>query len=162
MDIQNLSLLVQKNISWVREVNEWNFLTWRENYFIFARLWKNSICHINTSEIPNLVYFCYERHDSFCNHSSGDLFFMYKDNMLTSRVRISCFMWNLTWYFTGVYINYINTLFNSIYKYLTYSSAVWWAMYLWFVRLKASLFSWWLRVISWFNMPRWTKYPENN
>ena len=45
-------------------------------------------------------------------------------------------------------------------QYLTYSSAVWWAMYLWLVRLKASLFSWWLSVISWFNIPRCGKYPE--
>ena len=48
------------------------------------------IYYINTNEIPNYFTFRCERRDLLCNHCNGDLFTC-KDNMLFSRVKISCF-----------------------------------------------------------------------
>ena len=45
------------------------------------------------NEIPNhftLIFFCFERRDLSCSHSSGDLFTR-EDNLLFSLVKISCF-----------------------------------------------------------------------
>ena len=40
--------------------------------------------------LKGLIAFCCERHDLLCNHSNGDLFTC-DENMLFSRVKITCF-----------------------------------------------------------------------
>ena len=68
-------------------------------YEISLRVLKNisrvsaSMYYINTNEIPNhftLIVFWCERRDLLCSHSNGDIFTC-ENNMLFSRVKISCF-----------------------------------------------------------------------
>ena len=62
-------------------------------YDISLRLLKIFILffyYMNTDEIPNYFTFRCLRHDLLCNYSNSDLFTC-EDNMLFSRVKISCF-----------------------------------------------------------------------
>ena len=71
----------------------------RRRYEISLRVLKNisrvsaSNYFINTNELPNhftLIVFWCERRDLLCSHSNGDIFTC-ENNMLFSRVKISCF-----------------------------------------------------------------------
>ena len=73
----------------VLRTSEIFFNTRREISYLQAAM-LCSIYYINTNEIPNHFTFCCERRDLLCNHSNGDLLTC-EDNMLFSRVRISCF-----------------------------------------------------------------------
>ena len=72
---------------------------------------------MNTNEIPNhfteTALSC-KRRNLLCSHSNSDIFTC-ENNMLFSRVKISCFRTKLTWYIIGVYIiNYNSDYYNNI------------------------------------------------
>ena len=90
-----ISLWVLKNISRVSAANEWNiFNTRREISYLQAAI-KCSInfYYMNTNEIPNHfteTVFSSARCDLLCGHINGDIFTC-ENNVLFSRVKISCF-----------------------------------------------------------------------
>ena len=88
-----ISLRVLKNIKWAQRKSEM-FSTWEEKFRISKQPCNVLfIIIINTNEIPShfttTVFSC-ERCDLLCSHSNGDIFTCEND-MLFSRVKISCF-----------------------------------------------------------------------
>ena len=90
-EIRNFSSSVEKyRVSAAKECNVFN--TRREISYLQAAM-QCSIYYINTNEIPShfttTVFSC-KRCDLLCSHSNGDIFTCEND-MLFSRVKISCF-----------------------------------------------------------------------
>ena len=108
---------------WAQRTSEVFFETRKEISYLQAAM-KCSIYYINNNEIWNHFTFRCERRDLLCSHSNGDLF-MCEDNMLSSRVKISCFRakaylvfhWCLynkhTYHNSGQKITFLEKLFVS-------------------------------------------------
>ena len=87
----NFSLSVEKYITSERSERVKYFSTREEKFDLYLQAAMYcSIYYINTKKIPNHFTFRCERDNLLCNHSNGDLFTR-EDNMLFSRVKISCF-----------------------------------------------------------------------